>query len=56
MEEMQQALRGKTHIYRLLDCMQRDAECSFLSDNLDNCVLKNENSQNDNSIVINKFS
>lgn len=57
MEEMQEALRGKTHVYHLntLDCMPSDAECSFSNDSLDDYALKTKSSQKDSSIVTDEF-
>lgn len=58
MEEMQEALRGKAHVYRLntLDCMPSDIDCSVSSDSLDDWLLKNESSQKDSSTVTSEFS
>lgn len=57
MEEMQEALRGKTCVHlNTLDCMPSDVECHFSSNSLDDCVLKNESSQRDSSTVTSEFS
>lgn len=58
MEEMQEALKGKTCVYRLntLDCMPSDIECTFSRDRLDDCALRSESFQKDNSTVISEFS
>lgn len=53
MEEMQEALRGKN--LNMAGCMPSDAEYSFSTDSLDDCVLKDESSQRDSLTVISEF-
>lgn len=55
MEEMQEALRGKSRQSEAIDCMLSEAECSFSTDSLDRAI-REESSQRDSSTMISEFS
>lgn len=55
MEEMQEALRGKSRQSEAIDCMLSEAECSFSTDSLDRAI-REEGSQRDSSTMISEFS
>lgn len=55
MEEMQEALRGKSRQFEAIDCMLSEAECSFYTDSLDRAI-REEGSQRDSSTMISEFS
>lgn len=56
MEEMQEALRGKSRRSQAIDCMLSEAECSFSTDSLDDRAIRDEGSQRDSSTMISEFS
>lgn len=56
MEEMQEALRGKSRQSEAIDCMLSEAECTFSTDSLDDRAIREEGSQRDSSTMISEFS
>lgn len=56
MEEMQEALKGKSRQSQAIDCMLSEAECSFSTDSLDDRAIRDESSQRDSSTMISEFS